>query len=86
LTLSLLQVVGQEADDYFVFLLSDANLQRYRIRPEELGGGLLVFALLGHVLCSAGSRARARDLSVFLIRVLRVYFLHLPPLLPSPQL
>jgi hypothetical protein len=32
-----MQVAGQEADDYFVFLLSDANLQRYRIRPEELG-------------------------------------------------
>lgn len=29
-------MVKEEGDDYFVFLLSDANLRRYGIRPEEL--------------------------------------------------
>eukprot|EP00287_Rhodomonas_sp_CCMP768_P002650 CAMPEP_0196727726 /NCGR_PEP_ID=MMETSP1091-20130531/8639_1 /TAXON_ID=302021 /ORGANISM="Rhodomonas sp., Strain CCMP768" /LENGTH=126 /DNA_ID=CAMNT_0042070379 /DNA_START=157 /DNA_END=538 /DNA_ORIENTATION=- len=31
------EVTEVEADDYFVFLLSDANLRRYGIEPEELG-------------------------------------------------
>jgi hypothetical protein len=31
------EVVEQQADDYFVFLLSDANLGRYNVKPEELG-------------------------------------------------
>ena len=30
-------IVEVEADDYFVFLVSDANLQRYGISPPELG-------------------------------------------------
>lgn len=34
--LLLLQVVKEEADDYFVFLVSDANLGRYDITPEDL--------------------------------------------------
>ena len=30
-------VLAEDADDRFVFLLSDANLRRYGIQPEELG-------------------------------------------------
>mmetsp|Transcript_44379 Transcript_44379/g.108280 ORF Transcript_44379/g.108280 Transcript_44379/m.108280 type:complete len:114 (-) Transcript_44379:176-517(-) len=30
-------VAEQEGDDYFVLLLSDANLRRYAISPEDLG-------------------------------------------------
>jgi hypothetical protein len=35
--LAVKEVVEQQADDYFVFLLSDANLGRYNVKPEELG-------------------------------------------------
>jgi hypothetical protein len=31
------KVVEQDADDYFVFVLSDANLRRYGIEPSRLG-------------------------------------------------
>lgn len=32
------EITKEEADDYFVIVLSDANLRRYGIRPETLGG------------------------------------------------
>ena len=35
--LAVADVTAKEADDYFVFLLSDANLRRYGIAPEALG-------------------------------------------------
>jgi hypothetical protein len=35
--LAISNVLAEEADDRFVFLLSDANLRRYGIQPEELG-------------------------------------------------
>lgn len=38
--LSVADVVREEGDDYFVFLLSDANLGRYNVTPEELGAVL----------------------------------------------
>ena len=31
------QVRSAEADDYFVFVVSDANLRRYGIEPKRLG-------------------------------------------------
>lgn len=34
------EVTEAEADDYFVFLLSDANLGRYSVTPEQLGEAL----------------------------------------------
>ena len=34
-------VVNEDADDYFVFVVSDANLQRYGIEPHELGSVLI---------------------------------------------
>mmetsp|Transcript_1455 Transcript_1455/g.5161 ORF Transcript_1455/g.5161 Transcript_1455/m.5161 type:complete len:997 (-) Transcript_1455:61-3051(-) len=36
LRLAVKNVVSEEADDYFVFLVSDANLQRYGIEPRQL--------------------------------------------------
>ena len=36
LRLGIKYVVEKEADDYFVFLVSDANLSRYDISPREL--------------------------------------------------
>jgi hypothetical protein len=52
-------VTKKEADDYFVFLVSDANLRRYGIAPEALGSfplpsffcpfSLLLF-ILSHLL------------------------------------
>lgn len=38
---AMLEVVKEPADDYFVFLLSDANFDRYSIGPESLAGILL---------------------------------------------
>ena len=29
----------EEADDYFVVVLSDANIQQYRIDPEDIAKG-----------------------------------------------
>src|SRR5437762_142892 len=29
-------IVKEEADDYFVVVLSDANIQQYRINPEDI--------------------------------------------------
>jgi hypothetical protein len=34
-------VTKEEADDYFVFGVSDANLARYGIRPQQLSDALL---------------------------------------------
>ena len=31
------EVVKEEADEHFVFVVSDANLERYGINPERLG-------------------------------------------------
>ena len=33
-------VVAEPADDYFVFLVSDANLQGYGVSPEQLSTSL----------------------------------------------
>ena len=30
-------MVAEDADDYFLFLLSDANLGRYDVSPQEMG-------------------------------------------------
>merc|ERR1711934_355287 len=38
--LSTKSVAEVEADDYFVFLVSDANLRRYGIQPPELAKAL----------------------------------------------
>lgn len=38
--LAVRSIVQQEADDYFVFLVSDANLRRYGIQPKELASVL----------------------------------------------
>jgi hypothetical protein len=35
------RVADQEADDYFVFVVSDANLERYNIDPKRLGKQLV---------------------------------------------
>jgi hypothetical protein len=33
------EIVKEEADDYFVVVLSDANIQQYRINPEDIARG-----------------------------------------------
>lgn len=32
-------IVKEEADDYFVVVLSDANIQQYSINPEDIAKG-----------------------------------------------
>ena len=39
-SLAVEEVAKCDADDYFVFVLSDANLGRYDVQPEELGARL----------------------------------------------
>jgi len=34
-------IVKEEADDYFVVVLSDANIQQYSINPEDIAKGNL---------------------------------------------
>ena len=38
--LAVAEVLKADADDYFVFVLSDANLGRYDVQPDELGARL----------------------------------------------
>jgi len=38
---SIKRVVEEDGDDYFVFVVSDANLDRYGIHPKVLGHELL---------------------------------------------
>lgn len=35
------RVVKEDGDDYFVFVVSDANLERYNIQPKSMGRQLL---------------------------------------------
>ena len=61
------KVVEQEADDYFVFVISDANLRRYGIEPSQLGRLLVAdkrvkaFAIF---LASIGDALRAGHLRI----------------------
>ena len=53
-------VVEKEADDYFVFLVSDANLNRYDITPREITEQMLankVRTFLDTARCSIRSRS-----------------------------
>ena len=55
------RVVAQEADDYFVVVLSDANLERYGIPAEAFGKVLMADARVNAFAVFIGSLGNQAD-------------------------